>query len=96
MLADKNIRMALNYGTNKQEIINEVIFGKGKIVDSPILPDIYGFEAPTNIYEFDLEKANQILEEAGFVKKENGIREKVIVKKYANPGIELGWPCPEK
>lgn len=81
MLADKNIRMALNYGTNKQEIINEVIFGNGKIVDSPILPDIYGFEAPTNIYEFDLEKANQILEKAGFIKKENGIREKVIVKK---------------
>jgi len=82
-LADKNVRLALNYGTNKKEIINEVIFGQGKIVDSPILPDIYGFETPVNIYEFELQKAKQILEEAGFIEKENGIREKVIVKKPA-------------
>jgi len=83
ILAAKSVRQALNYGTNKEEIINEVLAGQGKTVNSPILPEIYGFENPSKIYEFDLEKAKQILEEAGFVAKENGMREKVIRKEPA-------------
>lgn len=83
ILTDKKVRQALNYGTNKEEIINEVLSGQGRTVDSPILPDIYDFENPSKIYEFDLEKAKQILDEAGFIEKENGIREKVIKKEPA-------------
>jgi len=82
-LVDENVRIALNYGTNKQQIIDEVLLGQGKIVDSPILPDIYGFETPENVYEFNLEKANQLLDEAGFAKKEDGFREKTVTKEPA-------------
>ncbi|MCX6759670.1 MAG: ABC transporter substrate-binding protein [Candidatus Nealsonbacteria bacterium] len=83
ILADKKVRLALSYGTNKEEIINLVLPNQGRTVDSPILPEIYGFENPSKIYEFDLEKAKQILEEAGFIEKENGMREKVIRKEPA-------------
>ena len=83
ILAAKSVRQALNYGTNKEEIINEVLAGQGKTVNSPILPEIYGFENPSKIYEFDPAKAKQILDEAGFVAKENGMREKVIRKEPA-------------
>lgn len=83
VLADKNIRLALNYGTDKKEIIDHIFFGKARIVDSPILPDIYGLEALENIYEFNLQEAEQILEKAGFIKGENGIREKITVKQPA-------------
>ena len=74
VLAEKKVRLALNYGTNKREISQ-------KIVNSPILPEIYGFEQPSEIYEYDIEKAKSILEEAGF-KDENkdGFREKIIKK----------------
>ncbi|MBZ9577435.1 peptidoglycan-binding protein [Patescibacteria group bacterium] len=77
VLAEKEVRLALNYGVNKKEI------GQ-KIVQSPILPEIYGLDAPSEIYEFDIEKAKNILEEAGF-KDENqdGLREKIIIKKPA-------------
>jgi len=51
------------------------------VVDSPILPKIYGFELPENIYEFNPEKAKEILEEAGY--KGEGTREKVIEKELA-------------
>lgn len=83
VLADKNIRLALNYGTDKKEIINQIFSGQAKIVDSPILPDIYGFEMPEDIYEFNLQKAEQILEKAGFTRGENGLLEKITVKKPA-------------
>ena len=80
VLSEKEVREALNYGTNKEEIINNILEGRGKIVDSPLLPDIYGFNPPSKVYEYNLEKANDILEKAGFLKNETGIREKIVKK----------------
>jgi len=78
ILSERAIREALNYGTNKEEIIKLTLLGQGKIVDSPILPEIYGFHSPTAYYEFNPDKAKEILQEAGFVEDETGIREKII------------------
>jgi len=83
ILADKNVRLALNYGTDKKAIIDHIFSGQAKMVDSPILPDIYGFEMPENIYEFNFQKAEQVLEEAGFIRGENGMWEKITIKKPA-------------
>jgi len=77
---NENVRKALNYGTDKQKLINEVLAGFGQTVDSPILPSVYGFEKSTEIYEFNIEKANQLLDEAGFIKNESGIRQKQLTK----------------
>jgi len=83
ILEDKNIRLALNYGTDKKAIIDHIFSGKARIADSPILPDIYGFNMPEKVYEFDFEEAEKILENAGFVMGENGVRKKFTVKKPA-------------
>ncbi len=80
VLSDEKVRMALNYGTNKKEIIETLFSDYAKEVHSPILPDIYNFEKPTNIYEFDLEKAKGILEEAGYFMTDQGVREKTVKK----------------
>jgi len=82
-LSEQEVRLALNYGTNKEEIINKVVGGEGKAVHSPIIPDVYGFKEPLEIYEYDIEKANEILENAGFFKKEDGFREKLLKKTLA-------------
>ncbi|MGB9743380.1 MAG: ABC transporter substrate-binding protein [Minisyncoccales bacterium] len=80
ILADKKIRQALNYATNKEEIFNEIWAGHGAIVNSPILPEIYNLEKPTKIYEFDEEKAQQLIKESGFTEEENGVKKKTITK----------------
>jgi len=85
---EKKVRLALNYGTNKKDLIRQVLniteeeLINEKIVDSPILPKIYGFNLPTETYEFDIAKAKELLEEAGY-KDHNGIREKTINKEPA-------------
>lgn len=100
ILTNKKIREALNYGTNKEEIINKVLGNQGQIVHSAILPEIYGFNPPSKIYEFDREKANSLLEEAGFIDTDkDGLREKITEKKLefrfesnltlASQGIEV-------
>jgi len=73
LLEDKNIRLALNYATNKTEI-NE------NTADSPILPNIYGFEDPEQVYEYNPDKAIELLNNAGFKETEFGYREKTINK----------------
>lgn len=78
------IRKALNLGTNKKEILDEVLSGHGKIVQSPLLPEIYGYSPPSLTYEFDPEKAKQLLDETDFKDLNgDGFREKNIEKKPA-------------
>ena len=83
VLEQKEIRVALNHATNKKQIVQEILGLSDAsltldktIVDSPILPKVYGFNLPETIYEYDSEKSKTILEEAGFQDKNNdGIRE---------------------
>ena len=70
-LADANIRKALNYATDKTAIVRDVLLNRGEVVDSPILPEIYGYLIPTTTYEFAPEKVQPLLEKAGLQKKDN-------------------------
>jgi ABC-type transport system substrate-binding protein len=83
ILADQNVRKALNYGTNKQEIVEKILLSEGEVVQSPVLPDIYGFSPPSTYYQFDQEQAKALLEKAGFSKNESGSRIKIVRKDAA-------------
>ena len=84
---DQEVRQALNYATDKQKIIEEI--GQAKKVDSPIMPEIYGYTPPSQIYQYDLEKAKENLDNAGFKyicseSEENcSLREKIVQKELA-------------
>jgi len=78
ILKEKEVRMALNYGTNKSEIIDKILFGQGKEVNSPFLSEIINLPPPSKIYKFDLEKGKEVLENAGWIDTNgDGKREKV-------------------
>ncbi len=76
LFQEDNIRLAFNYATNKDAILNEFFPNQGEIVNSPILPNIYNFEKPEIIYQYDIEKAKNLLEKEGFVLNDKGVREK--------------------
>jgi len=76
-LSDKNVRLALNYATDKKEIIDKVLQGKGKQIDSPIPTNVLGDSNGLQTYEFNLDKAKEILEQNGWKDTDgDGIREK--------------------
>ena len=86
ILSDGNIRQALNYSIDKQEIINQMSSSaKSKIslVDSPILPDFFGFETAKNPYTFDIEQAKKLLDKSGYKDTGSGQRAKPNDKKPA-------------
>jgi len=77
ILERDKIRSALNYGTNREKMIADILPEQAKIVTSPILPEIFGFTKPEKIQQFNLEKAENILIEEGFNEKKEGVRQKI-------------------
>ncbi|OGZ66849.1 MAG: hypothetical protein A3C58_01225 [Candidatus Staskawiczbacteria bacterium RIFCSPHIGHO2_02_FULL_34_10] len=94
IFSDENIRKALLYSVNKNELIGKISAEtKNNIssVNSPILPNFYNYQEPSINYSFDTDKAKTLLDKSGF--KDNGSapliaggqgqREKAVTKKPA-------------
>jgi glutathione transport system substrate-binding protein len=61
---DKRVRQALNYAIDKQAIIDAVLAGYGKAIDSPLAPRVWGYKAVKS-YPYDVKKAKEMLAAAG-------------------------------
>lgn len=80
-LADKTVRLALNYATDKRDIVSNVLLNDAEVIDSPMLSSLTGYTAQTKIYDFALEHAINILDEAGWRDfNGDGFREKEFEK----------------
>jgi len=78
ILSQKEVREALASATPKNEIIEKVLLGEGRIVDGPFLPENRIGE-DFKQYKFNLKRAQEILEKAGWQDTDkDGIREKIL------------------
>lgn len=79
LFADKQFRRALAYTTPIQQIIDTVFEGLAVPVAGPFLPGSFAADPQIKPIAHDLEKARQILEEAGWKDTNgNGVRDKLI------------------
>lgn len=76
VLASREVRKALSLATNRQVIIREVLFGEGKEIYSSIPPGIFGYTDDLKKIEFDIGKANEVLDNEGWKKGDDGFRKK--------------------
>jgi len=77
-LEDPQVRLALATAINKQDILDIVLLGLGE-TGTTIIPTTLGggfWHNPLADVAFNLEEAGRILDEAGYVKGADGIREK--------------------
>ncbi len=80
-LAGKNVRMALDYATDKKKIIDEVFNGDAAVADGPIVLGMNGYNPEVSSESvFSPEKAMSILDADGWKVGEDGVREKIIKK----------------
>jgi peptide/nickel transport system substrate-binding protein len=75
-LASDEVRQALSYATDRQEILNKVLDGNGEPVYFPFLPGMIGYQADLDHRDFDLDKANQLLDDKGWTRGNDGFRSK--------------------
>ena len=74
---DKRVRQAINYAIDKQELIDGVLLGLGEPVASPYKPGTRWSNPRLRPYPHDIEKAKQLLKQAGFEDSDgDGILEK--------------------
>jgi peptide/nickel transport system substrate-binding protein len=72
-LSEKSIRNALTLATNKSAIIDVVLEGRGRSIDSFILEGMIGEHGDLESVEYDLDAARIALDEAGWELVENSI-----------------------
>ncbi|MCM3700406.1 ABC transporter substrate-binding protein [Paenibacillus macerans] len=63
---DVKVRTALSYAVNKQGIIDAFFAGQAEPAKNPMPPSLWGYNDSIQDYEYDLEKAKQLLAEAGY------------------------------
>ncbi|WOQ16125.1 ABC transporter substrate-binding protein [Raineyella sp. W15-4] len=86
---DLRVRQALQAGINRQQIIDTVYTPDWKPATSFIQSNVPGATDHSNLLGYDPVKANQLLDEAGWVKGADGIRAKdgkpLTLTLYSNP-----------
>lgn len=71
--ADKRIRQAITYAINKKDIINGVLLGYGTPCTGPFPPESWAYNAAVRDYGYDLEKAERLLNEVGWLRGKDGL-----------------------
>ena len=75
--SDVRVRQALNYGFDRQSILDNVLEGAGYLPQSYISPPVFGFKDVGQYFAYDPEKAAALLDEAGWTDSDgDGIRDK--------------------
>ncbi|MDP3958464.1 MAG: ABC transporter substrate-binding protein [bacterium] len=83
LFTDKAVRRALSVAVGKERIINQVLYGYGTAIATP-LPDMVPLKGPLRIADNRYEEARKILTDAGWTEDESGMMVKKS-KKEAHP-----------
>ena len=73
---DVNVRRAINYAIDKNEVIKGVLLGLGEPISSPYKPGTRWNNPNLQPYPYDPNKAVKLLQNAGYEKNKNGYFEK--------------------
>ena len=77
VLSDKRVRQAMLYAIDRQAVVDDIFGGAATVATanlSPAIEQYYNPEVPQ--YPYDPDRAGQLLDEAGWVMGDDGVREK--------------------
>lgn len=83
--ADKTVRQAIAYAVDKKFILKAIMLGAAEQANAPIHPGSPLSDNSVNAYDVDLDKANKMLDDAGYAKGGDGMR--------FDLNIDYGWPA---
>jgi hypothetical protein len=77
--ADMRVRQAVAYGTNRQQMADQILYGAVDVMNSTLPPDHPAWNAETaRLYPYDPQRAAALLEDAGWADRDgDDIREAV-------------------
>ena len=77
LFQDKRVRQALTLASDRQAIVDALLYGQGTVGTQPLISSIWAHDPTIEPYPFDPDSANALLEAAGWIDADgDGIREK--------------------
>lgn len=76
LFKEKEVRQAITHAIDRETIVNELLEGKGQVADVPESPLSWAYNPDVPKFEYDPEKAKQMLADAGWTPGADGILEK--------------------
>ncbi|PIW10305.1 MAG: ABC transporter substrate-binding protein, partial [Caldiserica bacterium CG17_big_fil_post_rev_8_21_14_2_50_35_7] len=64
--ADVRVRQAINYAINKKDIVEHLYKGTAEVAKNPLPPTLWGYNDTVQDYEYNPDKAKELLKEAGY------------------------------
>lgn len=88
MLSDVRVRRAIGLALDQEAFLERVIFGEGAVAEAPISSGIpFAHAEDVDVPGYDVEAAERLLDEAGWVREGDGVRSAQGVD-----GVEDGTP----
>ena len=92
LLKTKDIRQAITLTIDKQTVLDDVLQGNGRVLNSPLLPELPTDATDPALPSFDREQANSLLEKLGYAwNAEKTVR---MIKAPPAPKAKKGTPAP--
>jgi peptide/nickel transport system substrate-binding protein len=88
-LAHREVRQALAYATDRATIIRYLLHGQARIADGVLPPNHWAVEKNVAHYEFNLARAEQLLDAAGFPRGNDGVRLHLTMKTSTDESARL-------
>ena len=89
---DPKVRQAMNHAIDKQAIVDAFFEGRGEVAKNPMPPVISGYNDDIEGYEYDPEKAKELLAEAGL---EDGFEMELYAMPVPRPYMPDGQKVAE-
>jgi peptide/nickel transport system substrate-binding protein len=83
----KEVRQAISYAIDRKNVTETLFRGMAEIATGPIAPGTPFYTPDVNLYKTDLDKANKMLDAAGYPKGSNGIRFKMAIDAESHPDM---------
>jgi peptide/nickel transport system substrate-binding protein len=80
LVGRREVRQALAYATDRETLIRYLLHGQARLANGVMPPNHWAYEPNVTTYSLDTARAENLLDAAGFPRKENGVRLHLMLK----------------
>lgn len=70
---NEKVRQAVRYAIDSQTLVDSILYGSGEVAHSLIPAQAFGFSQKSKVYELNIEKAKELMKEAGYPNGFDGV-----------------------
>jgi peptide/nickel transport system substrate-binding protein len=89
ILAHREVRQALAYASDRETLIRYLLHGQAQVASGVLPPEHWAYEANVSRYALDAPRAEQLLDAAGYPRRQDGIRFKITLKTSTDEQFRL-------